>query len=336
MNLEMIKAESMVNFTRYQPGQKAGHYESFFQRANHPTRPLAFWIRYTIFSPDGHPENAIAEIWTIFFNGETSEHVACKSEWPIEKSSFDRTAFQVKIGSSILNNTSLTGKNEQGTNSIEWELKYSTKEPPLFLLPLSLYDAAFPKAKALVAAPLAIFDGHLKVNSESFVIDNWLGSQNHNWGSRHTDKYAWGQVSGFDNAEQSFFEIATAQVKLGPVTTPAMTIMVVRHEGKEYAFNSLTRAFFNKGDYDFFEWSFKAENDQATIEGLIAADADDFVGLNYYNPPGGSKTCLNSKIAKCDLTLSFKNGGQIILKTSNRAAFEILTERSDHGIKVQC
>lgn len=39
-----------VNFTRYRH-QQIGHYESFFQRANHPTRPLAFWIRYTIFSP---------------------------------------------------------------------------------------------------------------------------------------------------------------------------------------------------------------------------------------------------------------------------------------------
>jgi hypothetical protein len=30
-----------VNWTRYH-GQLHGHYESFFQRANHPRRPLAF------------------------------------------------------------------------------------------------------------------------------------------------------------------------------------------------------------------------------------------------------------------------------------------------------
>jgi hypothetical protein len=33
--------EKEVNFTRYHPGQKVGHYESFFQRANHPTQPIA-------------------------------------------------------------------------------------------------------------------------------------------------------------------------------------------------------------------------------------------------------------------------------------------------------
>ena len=33
------------NFARYKTGQTAGHYESYFQRANHPTLPRAFWIR---------------------------------------------------------------------------------------------------------------------------------------------------------------------------------------------------------------------------------------------------------------------------------------------------
>ena len=45
---------AQVKLARYH-GQPQGHYESFFQRANHPTRPLAFWIRYTLFSPHAHP-----------------------------------------------------------------------------------------------------------------------------------------------------------------------------------------------------------------------------------------------------------------------------------------
>ena len=45
-------ANDQINWTRYRPGQKKGHYESFYQRANHPTKPWAFWIRYTIFSPE--------------------------------------------------------------------------------------------------------------------------------------------------------------------------------------------------------------------------------------------------------------------------------------------
>jgi hypothetical protein len=40
----------------------------------------------------------------------------------------------------------------------------------------------FPKAKALVGTPSAVFEG----------------------GSRHTDRYAWGQVAGFDEDAEAF------------------------------------------------------------------------------------------------------------------------------------
>ena len=56
-----------VNHARYH-GQNDGHYESYFLRANHPARPLAFWIRYTLFSPKDHPEQALGELWAVFFN----------------------------------------------------------------------------------------------------------------------------------------------------------------------------------------------------------------------------------------------------------------------------
>ena len=57
------------NAARYRPGEPAGHYESYFLRANHPNRPLAFWIRYTVFSPAGRPEAAEGELWAIVFDG---------------------------------------------------------------------------------------------------------------------------------------------------------------------------------------------------------------------------------------------------------------------------
>jgi hypothetical protein len=49
---------------------------------------------------------------------------------------------------------------------------------------------------------------------------DWVGSQNHNWGSKHTDRYSWGQVAGFDAHPESFLEVATARLKLGPLWTP--------------------------------------------------------------------------------------------------------------------
>jgi len=57
------------------------------------------------------------------------------------------------------------------------------------------------------------------------------------------------------------------------------------------------------------------------------------VGLNYYNPPGGNKYCLNTKIASCQLILKDKRTGkEEILVTNRRAAFEILTDDRNHGV----
>ncbi len=323
------------NATRYRSGQTQGHYESFFQRANHPDRPLAFWIRYTIFCPHEQPDKAIGERWAVYFDGESGKHIAAKSEVPITQCSFATDDLQASIHDSTLNDRELRGSALSPGHSIEWDLKFTGESPPLFMLPAKLYTAALPKAKSLVGYPLARFSGTLTVDGESITIDDWVGSQNHNWGSKHTDAYAWGQVAGFDNHPNTFLEVATAQIKIGPVWTPRMTLLVLRHEGHEIQLNGLGRSLLNRGNYTYDTWHFLCQNKSVHVQGTISAKHDDFVGLNYYNPPGGDKTCLNTKIARCELIMTDKTSGQTqTLTTQNRAAFEILTSNTDHGVSV--
>ena len=330
-----MKIINSYNLTRYIKGQSKGHYESFFQRANHPNEPLAFWIRYTIFSPSNHPEDAIGELWAIYFDGKNNKHVSVKSEFPIADCHFSNTNLEARIGASELNKEHLKGESSSGNDGIRWDLSYSSSEDPLFLLPDKYYDISFPKAKALVGMPLATYTGRLIVNEKEFDINNWVGSQNHNWGSQHTDRYAWAQVAGFDNKPDSFLEIATAQIKLGMIYSPKMTIAVLRHEGKEYLFNSLRKAMINKATYNYFEWTFELSNGLEKLSGKIHTGKQNVVGLNYYNPPGGNKTCLNTKIACADIKLTTKDNESIIITTNNRAVFEILTNDTSHGIKVK-
>src|SRR5262249_10167710 len=91
--------DATANLARYLPGQRAGHYESFFHRATPPPRPLAFWIRYTLSAPEGRPHDAKGELWAIYFDGEAAQdggravHVAVKREVPIAEARFDRASF---------------------------------------------------------------------------------------------------------------------------------------------------------------------------------------------------------------------------------------------------
>jgi hypothetical protein len=340
MQVQLEKARAAANFTRYRGPASGGFYESYFMRANDKATGHAFWIRYTIFQPEstGGKKETMGELWAIYFE-KGKAPVAAKSEFPIARASYSNTQFSLDYDGSTLTNYALKGAAANaGENKIEWDLQMQpiqgTKDGhPLFPMPLTSYDTPLPRAKLLVAQPFVTFSGSLNVNGKKISIDGWQGSQNHNWGSRHTDEYAWGQVAGFDNAPDSFLEVASAKLKFGPVMTPYLTPMLLRHQGKEYALNTYWQAFRNKVSLSYFDWHFSGENGELKIEGRIHADRTDFVALNYYNPPGDVKTCLNSKVASCELTMTEKSriGIKVELRTQNRAAFEILTSKSDHG-----
>ncbi len=319
------------NSLQYNEASKKGHYESYFFRANHPDRPLAFWIRYTIFVPKNRKEKKLGELWGIFFDGEKNLVSAGKREYPLEKCEFSKDKLAIKFPDASAKTGVLSGSIDE-PNKLLWDLRYQSDEAPLLLLPENLYKAPLPKAKAVVGAPLARFSGSFSVNGNVYELSEWRGSENHNWGEKHTDQYAWGQVSGFDNDASVFLEAISGKVKVGPILSPLFTILVLRVNGKDFCFNKIASAFKSKGKYDFFEWTFSAKNESAEIEGKITAQKSNFVALTYYNPPGGDHTCLNSKIASCDLRFIEKGKDALVLTSKNGTAFEILTDRTDHQL----
>jgi hypothetical protein len=324
------------NHARYLPGKRSGHYESFFVRANHPSRPLAFWIRYTLFSPEGRPEAGLGELWAIVFDGEKGEHGAYKREVPIARAHFDRFAFDVRVDGAHLGPGALSGAIDQ---EVSWDLRFRAGETPLFLFPAQLYETHLPKAKQLTPAPLAVFDGAITAGGRVLDVGGWVGAQSHNWGWKQTDEYAWVQVAGFDGHPHTFFEMATGRIKLGPVWSPRLSPLVLRHHGREHAFRSIPDALHTRAGYDYTSLTVTAEDAEVRIAGHVTASPADFVGLAYADPPGGVKQCLNTKIAACDLTISYKAGprrGEIDqISSGRRAAFEILTDDGGHGIPIR-
>ena len=322
-----LSTRSTCNAVRYRPGDDQGHYESYFQRANHPSRPLAFWIRYTIFSPRNRPDATVGELWAVYFDGETGKITSAKDVFPIEHCRFSPDGLEVAIDDATLSDGVLAGSASGPNDSIAWDLKFEGGQEPLLLLPRKLYDGGFPKAKSLVSTPNTHFYGRLVVGDEEVDINDWAGSQNHNWGKRHTDHYAWGQVAGFDNDPDAFLEISTARVRVGPLWTPFLTLVVLRVDGQTYALNGLWRALLAHGHFDNSRWTFSSADSRVSIKGSIEAPAEAFVALRYGNPPGGHKTCLNSKLASCQLILRRDGLKPLTLHTKSRAAFEVL---SDH------
>ncbi|HEX8615922.1 MAG TPA: hypothetical protein VF800_31965 [Telluria sp.] len=323
-----------ANRCRFVPGSRAGHYESYFLRANEAGRARAFWIRYTFFSPAGQPQRAVGEVWAVWFDGEQHRIVAVKNQFALADCTIGADAPDLLIGQARLGADSLAGSASTLGHRIAWTLGYDAPQAPLLLMPASMYGGRFPQAKVLVGAPGALFSGELDIDGESVAVRQWRGSQNHNWGSRHTDTYAWGQVAGFDDAPDVFLECSTARLKYGPLRSPQMSLVVLRIDTLELSLNSLTQALRTRARIDGFTWDIDARADGVRVEIRIEAPRDAFAGLHYPNPPGGIKTCLNSKLAACTLTVTLRGQAPRRFHSRHGAAFEILTDRNDHGVAI--
>jgi len=112
------------NASRFRPGMAGGLYESYFLRANHPDKPLAFWIRYTVFCPQGRPQEAQGELWAIWFDGEAQQVVAVKESRPIADCLFSTERLDPRIGEATLNEGMLEGRAASAGHAVSWRLTF--------------------------------------------------------------------------------------------------------------------------------------------------------------------------------------------------------------------
>ena len=300
---------------------KAPYYESRFIRANHPNRPVALWLRETLVLTSGGA--ASADVWVMLFDPDNGGNLAIKQPHPVEDAEFRYDTWTARIGETTIDDTCARGT-LAGPRAASWDLRITGGGEPVKLLTDRQYSARFPSAKTQVRSPLARFDGHVLIEDKRVDLDGWKGSVNHNWGRRHTPAYAFGQVCGFDGAPNSSLEIATARAGVGPLTMPPVTLLVFRHDGREFAVRSVLAARRTAGEYRPFDWSFSARFDDLSLEGEITAAAGDVIGLNYTDTNGKTKYCYNSAIATCRIRLSGTDS--VELTASQRAMFEILTD----------
>jgi hypothetical protein len=303
----------------------APYYESRFLRANDPELPQAIWLRETLLLPtDGDP---VADVWVMVFDPEGAGNRALKEPYSIDAAHYSYDEWTARIGAATIDDRSAQGVITGRNRSARWDLRITPgTEEPVKLLTERGYAARFPTAKTMVRHPLAQFDGQLELDDLRVGIDGWTGSVNHNWGTRHTPAYAFGQVCGFDDAPDSSLEIVTARAAIGPVLLPAATLFVFRHAGEEFAVRSIRGSLHTHGRYRPFSWQFGARVGERMIEGEIVTEPNDVIGLTYTDTDGGSKFCYNSAIATCRIQLAGKAFERTELVATRRVMFEILTD----------
>ena len=301
------------------------YYESRYIRANDSERPRALWLRETLLLPTaGDP---VADVWVMVFDPEGAGNRALKEPYPIDAAVYDYDDWTARIGAATIDDRSAQGVVTGKKRSARWDFRITHgTEEPVKLLTERAYKARIPTAKTTVRHPLARFDGLLELDDARIVVDGWTGSVNHNWGTKHTPAYAFGQVCGFDGAPESTLEIVTARTAIGPVKLPAVTLFVFRHAGHEFAVRSIGGTLNTHGRYRPFSWTFGARNNDGMIEGEIFTEPTDVIGLTYTDTDGGSKYCYNSAIATCRIQVLGEGFERTELVATRRTMFEILTD----------
>lgn len=313
---------------------RGGHVESWFLKLNDPAGARALWLKATIRNPDPrfHAGGPVAESWAIAFERRHPPRGA-KHVVPYAQAGFSALGLDLSVADLRWQDGHISGAVVGDRHAVTFDLRYTDPGPALVPLPSRrMYSGPFPSSKFVSPAPDARFDGHYALDGHRVEVQGWRGMQGHNWGRRHAHRYAWGHCNQWHGHDDLWFEGVTAQVKIGPVTAPPLTLLCVSHRGVRYLFNTGTDLLLRaRGEFDLRRWTFRAENALAAVEGELEADAPDFAGLRYDNPSGPPTFCLNSKIARGRLRLHIRGRAPFEAETHS-AALEIGTHDAHHGV----
>ena len=322
------------NDVRYRVDSRHGHVESYFFRANHPTERLAVWLKATIFAqPRG---TSTAELWCIAFDGAHHRVAAHKATVPFAEARFGAAADGIDVAGAHFDlgvSGATAGSIDDACSwDLRWEQGHTDLGAPLRMLPYDfMYTAPLPKSKFLTPHPVLRVSGTLTAWGETFTVERWLGMQGHNWGREHAAEYAWGQCNFTDGDGEPLcmVEAFSGRIKLGPVTTPLLSGMVVRREGVEYRFDRTLDYWRQDALIDDMSWRLALRGADGEAHLLMDSGPADMACLAYNNPTGSASYCFNSKLARVRLRVNPHNAEGFECHSAHGGALEFLRAQPD-------
>ena len=200
--------------------QAAGHYESYYMRAAHPTEPLGVWIRYTVHKrPDALPT---ASLWFTLFDDAAEGPLASKVTHPHSELAAGGERY-IEIAGSTFGPQRVVGEARTDACDATWELEISDGEPELLPSAARLdVHRAHPAHEDAQPAPRgALQRPPERGRPQRGASTRWPGMVGHNWGAEHAERWVWMHAIGFEGQpESTWLDVAIGRVKVGPLTTP--------------------------------------------------------------------------------------------------------------------
>jgi hypothetical protein len=335
------------NLTRFD-GKRRGFYEVYFIEVQDAAQSTGLWVRYTLRAPiDG--SEPVAEVWGMYFDRRTpSKKLALKQTVPYSMARVARDRLHFAVAGCELTHSGCHGAIEKDGKRLSWDLQWD-EGPRLVHFPYeTMYSAAFPKTKVMSPHFDLRARGSYSAHGETQKLDGVPGQQSHLWGTKHAHRWIWAHANTFKEDSSAVFEGLTAQIKVGPLAVPEMTMYALRYKGVDYLFNApqdLLRKNESRTDtptrtsayFPVSRWIVGGGNDQLRFRGELWADLETFVGVRYTDPDGSGLVCSHSKIANARLEILVPDGNGWRVSetlTSHGAALEFVGREADPRVPV--
>jgi hypothetical protein len=297
------------NRCRY-PGPGQGFYEVWFATLNDPVTGCGFWFRYTLDQPLGAPR-PVPGLWACFFDpGAGSRPFGLRRELPAEswRPPTNARAPPFAVDAAVFDGERLRGSVQDGGRAIDWDLRLEPA-PEAFQHVDQRARKLF-KPRTLICAPnLAVpFSGVVHVNGRELVLDRAPGCQQHIWGSKHAERWAWAHCNAFDGEPGTTFEGLAASPRKGPFTLPLLTLALLHHRGQEFRFNQIARLVSAHNDLGDYAWRMQTGDGRHRVVIEARSVPERMLQVEYPDPDGNRSFCINTEIASMSVFLEGRRG----------------------------
>lgn len=311
--------------------RQAGFYESFYIRAVSPVEPVGVWIRHTVHKRPG--ELPRGSVWCTVFDATEPR----REEFADGPFMYKQTADEVltppgawiAVGDSSLSEDRCVGACGQAS----WSLRFAGRDAELRHLGAGwLYRAPLPRTKLTSPMPSASFSGTLAIGEHRIELADWPGMVGHNWGSEHAERWIWLHGIDFEQAPDTWLDVAIGRVMVGGRMSPWVANGALSLDGRRLRVGGLlARGLRVAESASRCSLSLPASHG-ARIEAHVKEPPAACAGWRYADPDGGQHDVLNCSIAALTLTVRLPQEPGRMLHSAHGGAYELGMREHDHGI----
>jgi hypothetical protein len=279
-----------LNSPRWSEAPRSGFHEAWFVVATDARAGRGLWLRYAVdLDRSGAPSFAL---WGSWFEDERT--FALKN--PVAAAAIGRTG--VAFGSAELTALSCSGEVEGGGHALRWRLQFGQGAPGEELVPGWLSPVARLRGSGFVLPhPATTVSGAVEVDGSMIELQRVPAAQAHLWGRARYPSWAWARCN-------SFAEDPGASIDLLDVEGPGgvrVPLFVFRFRGETHRFGELPWIALGSSRPTSPSWHFSAQDARLAIDGVAHVSPSRMVQVQYQEPDGNLRHCVNSELASLEL-----------------------------------